>query len=269
MKAIFRYSEKKFRSLSPQGQLNAFTRMLKELERQACEGGVDPELLQNISLMAGWTDTPDPLPGCFVNLTAGNPDRRELALQAATWLFQREPVPRDDAIAVRQADGHRDPDPDSLKRAQDMVVICEDLRSAFNVGSIFRSAECLGIGELWLCGISACPGDPALEKTAMGTSGRVAWKRFPTAREAIVTAKAQGRRVYALETAAGAASVFDMEYIFPCALLLGNEALGISDAALQAADELIELPVQGWKNSLNVGVAFAVCAYQMIFKGAK
>ena len=265
MKSSHSWSETKFRSLAPEARMKAFTRLVADLERQACEGDPSPELLELIARAAAWMDSSDPALLAFSRLAALEP--RQMALQAAAWMQSHDPYKRDDGIRIRKLDGSPRTDPHRLKRAKSTVVICEDLRSAFNVGSIFRSAECLGIRELWLCGITAGPGDPALEKTAMGTTGRVAWKRFPTALEAIREAKAQGRIVYALETAVEAVSVFEAGICFPCALVLGNEALGISEAALQAADALIALPVQGWKNSLNVGVAFAVCAYQMIFSG--
>jgi len=269
MKPLFHYQEKKFRALSKPAQRKAFTRLVRELERQSCQAKPDPELVGMIARMADWMDTEDPVLTSFMDLATWGTDRRETALKAAAWLITQEAVPRDDAIPVRQYDGLRLSDPHFLERAHNMVVILEDLRSAFNAGSIFRTAECLGIGELWLCGITSRPGEAALSKTAMGTTEKVAWRGFATALKAVETAREQGRIVYALETSGQAVSVFDASISFPCALVVGNEALGISPEVLKASDELLELPVMGWKNSLNVGVAFAVCAYQMIFKGAK
>lgn len=269
MKPLFHYQEKKFRALSKPAQLKAFTRLIRELERQSCQTDPEPKLLEMIAKTAGWIETEDPLLKSFMDLASWGTDKRETALKAAAWLISQEAVPRDDAIPVRQNDGLRVSDPHFPERVQNMAVILSDLRSAFNVGSIFRTAECLGIGELWLCGITARPGEAALEKTAMGTTDKVAWRGFATAIEAVQTARKQGRIVYALETSGQAVSVFDASISFPCALVVGNEALGISPEVLKASDELLELPVMGWKNSLNVGVAFAVCAYQMIFKGAK
>jgi len=269
MKPLFHYHEKKFRALSFPRQLKAFTRLIRELERQACQTDPDPELLAMIGKAADWMQTDNPLLVNLKDLASWGCDRRELAMQAAAWLLEREADLRDNAIPVRHLDEFRPANPHSLARAQSMVVILSELRSAFNVGSIFRSAECLGIRELWLCGITARPGTTALEKTATGTTDKVDWRGFNTTLEAVETAREQGRTIYALETAWQAVSVFEADFSFPCALVLGNEALGISAEVLLASDAVLALPVQGWKNSLNVGVAFAVCAYQMIFSGGK
>jgi len=113
--------------------------------------------------------------------------------------------------------------------------------------------------------VTATPANPALARTAMGTADRVPWRHFPSTLEAVQAAKAQGYELYALETTADATSVFEAEYRFPLALVVGNESLGISQEVLELCGQHVSLAVQGWKNSLNVAVAFGICAYQAVF----
>lgn len=260
MKAIHAFEEHKFRSLSPTAQEKALTRILTEIERHAWQGVIHKDLIENLRRMITWM----PDAGiCSDELEPEEP--RLLALKVADLLRNRQAPLRDHDIMLRTVDGSPEGDPSSLARARQIVVILADLRSAFNVGSIFRSAECLGIGEVWLGGITARPDEDALKKTARDTISRVNWRSFESSLEAIFAAKQERRIVYALETAEDAQSVFEVDFELPCALVLGNEALGIADAELKACDQIIALPVLGWKNSLNVGVAFGVCAYQMVF----
>ena len=174
-------------------------------------------------------------------------------------------VRKDNQIPIRTRDGSPVPDPEALQRAGQIIVIVDNLRSVFNVGSIFRTSECLALHSVYLCGISPTPEHPNMDKTAMGTSQLVPWQYFTDTTTAIQTAKALGYTVYALETAATATSVFETQLEFPLAIILGNESLGIQADTLSQCDHILDLPVLGWKNSLNVGVAFSICAYQIVF----
>ena len=257
MKPIYHFEKAKFLGLNSLQQHNAFINILRHLEEQACLQNLSPELIEMVEKMANWMDIRE-----FSSLEGSSP--RDLALAAADWLIKNDRPVRDEDIPIYQHDGEAW-GLQKRESASQMVVILSSLRSAFNTGSIFRTAECLGIAELWLCGITPKPGERALEKTARDTVQRVKWRVFDNTRDAVSEAKAQGRTIYALETAGTARQVFTMEYQFPNALILGNEALGIDKAILDICDHIISIPVQGWKNSLNVGVAFAVCAYQMIW----
>ncbi len=174
-------------------------------------------------------------------------------------------IRKDNQIPIRTRDGSPEQDPAATARAQQIIVIADNLRSVFNVGSIFRTSECLALAGIYLCGISPTPQHPNMEKTAMGTSSLVPWQYFANTADAIHRAQLQGYTVYALETAENATSVFEATISFPIAIVLGNESLGISPETLQLCDKIIDLPVLGWKNSLNVGVAFSICAYQIVF----
>jgi len=196
-------------------------------------------------------------------------DAHELLQVLAPYFTDQGIVRKDNQIPIRTRDGSPTPDPEARARARQIIVITDNLRSVFNVGSIFRTSECLALAGIYLCGISPTPDHPNMEKTAMGTSNLVSWQYFADTAAAIRNAKLQGYTVYALETAESATSVFAADFSFPIALVLGNESLGISAATLSLCDRIIDLPVLGWKNSLNVGVAFSICAYQIVFADRK
>jgi tRNA G18 (ribose-2'-O)-methylase SpoU len=142
-----------------------------------------------------------------------------------------------------------------------LTLVLDNLRSAFNVGSIFRTAECFSIKELILCGYTATPENDKVKKTSMGTSNKVKWKIYEQTRDAIRELKLKGNRIYALETTSNAININQTQFKKPCALILGNEALGISKEILNLVDEIIFIRLSGTKNSLNVGSAAAIACY--------
>lgn len=131
-------------------------------------------------------------------------------------------------------------------------VFLEDVRSPFNVGSVFRSAEAFGVEELLLSPFCADPGHPRAERSAMGTTGIVPWRRagLPDLRDL-------GARV-ALELGGDPLDSFD----FPerGVLMVGSEELGLSPEALAQCDSRVSIPMGGAKASLNLGVAFGIVA---------
>ena len=148
-----------------------------------------------------------------------------------------------------------------------LTLVLDHLRSAFNVGSIFRTAECLGVRRIVLCGYTATPDDAQVRHTTMGAHAHVEWEWAATADAAVQALRAQGTHVVALETVRGAP--FAHEYIFPCglagcALLLGNERHGICPSLLALCDGVVRLPCRGVKNSLNVGVALGMCGQEIL-----
>jgi tRNA G18 (ribose-2'-O)-methylase SpoU len=144
-----------------------------------------------------------------------------------------------------------------------VTVVVDCLRSAFNLGSIFRTAECLGVARLWLCGYTADPAQAAVAQAAMGTERLVAWQVWPRVGEALAELRSQGVSCVALETVPEAPAPEEYAWRFPCALVLGNERFGLDPAVLAQVDGVVRIPVYGRKNSLNVGTAFAVCGYAM------
>ncbi len=162
---------------------------------------------------------------------------------------------RDDEFLALETDarpGSRTPGP--------LVAVLENLRSAFNVGAIFRTAECFGAAELLLCGYTPDPSDEKTAKTAMGTGGDVPWRRFERASDAVDGLRAGGYSVIAMETVADARPLGDFRFPERTALLLGNERFGLSPDVLTKADARCRIPLRGRKNSLNVGIAFGIAA---------
>jgi tRNA-Thr(GGU) m(6)t(6)A37 methyltransferase TsaA len=139
-------------------------------------------------------------------------------------------------------------------------VACENIRSAFNVGSVFRTAECFGFEAAWLTGYTVTPESEQLQSTAMGTAETLPWQHFATASDAIKEARKKGYSTIALETGDDAipAETFDWPERF--VLFLGNERFGLDSETRSKVDHCVRLPSHGIKNSLNVGVAFgAAC----------
>ena len=143
-----------------------------------------------------------------------------------------------------------------------LFIIADNLRSAFNVGSIFRTVECLGAEHIFLCGYTAGPEKIKTKKSAMGTEELVSWSWHSKA--SLVIKKLQDQKIpcIALETASPRSSMFDFNFTKKCALVLGNERYGLAPELLSLCDETVHIPVYGQKNSLNVGVALAVAAYE-------
>ncbi len=144
-----------------------------------------------------------------------------------------------------------------------ITVVLDRLRSAFNVGNIFRLAEALRVEQIITCGYTATPPHAKLEKTARGCDRIVHCQAAPTARQSLVELRRQGYRLYGVETVDGATSLWQTQFDFPAAVVFGNEALGVADATLDECDVFVRLPAFGVKNSINVGNCAAVVLYEM------
>ena len=147
-------------------------------------------------------------------------------------------------------------------------LVLDRLRSAYNVGNIFRIAEAVGAKEVVACGYTPSPPHPKLEKTAMGADKLVPCRKAETSADAVRMLRAEGVKcVVAAEVVPGR-SVFawDFDYRFPMALVLGNEALGIAPETLELCDGIVELPMFGRKESINVGNAAAAILYAIVAK---
>ena len=144
-----------------------------------------------------------------------------------------------------------------------LVLVVDNLRSAFNVGSIFRIAECFGVAHVYLCGYTATPEQAKLKKSAMGTDVYQRWSWHARAAELLGHLKSTGYLVYGLETSATALSLHEMSFAkVPTALVFGNERFGIESDILGLCDGVVEIPCQGRKNSLNVAVSLGVATYE-------
>jgi tRNA G18 (ribose-2'-O)-methylase SpoU len=148
-----------------------------------------------------------------------------------------------------------------------LYIILDNLRSAFNVGSIFRICDTMRVAGLFLCGYTAYPPHTKLDKTSLGTIPYVPWKHFDTTLEAVEHAKSLGLEVWAAETTSHSINYSKMD--IPkggVALILGNEALGVEEEVINECDKLVEIPTFGYKNSLNVATACSVLGFSILEK---
>lgn len=144
-------------------------------------------------------------------------------------------------------------------------VVVDDVRSAFNVGSILRTADALGLEHVYLAGFTADGHHPGVHKAALGAQDTVPWSSVPTAEEALVDARGAGCVIAALEITDSSTPVSSLtEAHFPLCLVVGNELEGVSERVLSLCDLAIELPQHGAKHSLNVAVAFGVAGYDVV-----
>ncbi len=155
--------------------------------------------------------------------------------------------------------------PKTLKKksTDEIIVICHNIRSAFNVGSIFRTADGAGVDKIILGGYSAHPPHPKLIKTALGAERVVPYERVWQTWRAIEDLKKRGYYIVALENSFGAKNIFKFKFKFPLALVLGNEVKGLAESILRRCDDIVALPMRGQKESLNVSVAFGAAIYQI------
>ena len=143
-------------------------------------------------------------------------------------------------------------------------LVLDRLRSAFNVGSVFRTAETARLAEVITCGYTAHPPHPKLTKTSLGTLEYVPTRHFGDTAEAVAALRGQGVAVWALETTSVSRPYARVSYPRPVAIVLGNEALGVGEDVLQAWDDVIEIPMHGYKNSMNVACACAVVVFEIL-----
>lgn len=150
------------------------------------------------------------------------------------------------------------------KNKKEVIVVCHNIRSAFNVGSIFRTADGAGVDKIILGGWSAYPPHPKLAKTALGAEKNIPFQRVWQAWRVLDDLKSAGYNIIALEKTQGAGNIFSFKPKFPLALVLGNEVKGLSKNILSRCDKIVFLPMKGQKESLNVSVAFGAAIYQII-----
>lgn len=142
-------------------------------------------------------------------------------------------------------------------------VILENIRSAFNVGAVFRTAECFGLKDLILTGYTPTPDQISTTKTAMGTAQMLPWRNSPYALDVIQEFKAAGIPVIAVERTSQSIDCSTFKFPQQCALVLGNERHGINPDTIAATDACVHIPMYGRKNSLNVGIAFGIIANEI------
>ncbi|MEK7562573.1 MAG: TrmH family RNA methyltransferase [Patescibacteria group bacterium] len=147
---------------------------------------------------------------------------------------------------------------------REFYVVCDNIRSLENIGSIFRTADALGVKKIFLGGISGQPPHHKISKTGLGAEKTIPFEYCKQTWRLIDRLKKDKIYIVALEQDRNAVEYTKFEPKFPLALIIGNEVKGISKKILSKADKIIYLPMYGKKESLNVSVAFGVAGYRII-----
>jgi tRNA G18 (ribose-2'-O)-methylase SpoU len=146
-----------------------------------------------------------------------------------------------------------------------VAVLLANVRSLYNVGSIFRTCDSAMISELLLCGFTPYPPRAEIEKTALGAVDTVPWIYIPSVKDGINHAKESGYRVIALEITDNPRSYTSLnKEELPICLVLGNELTGVDNEVLELCDDSIEIEMYGMKHSLNVSVAAGIAIFETI-----
>lgn len=157
--------------------------------------------------------------------------------------------------------------PEAFREAEKvpLMVVLDNVRSQHNVGAVFRTADAFRIEGLCLCGITCCPPNAELHKTALGAEQTVAYSYYDKTVDAINALHERGYDVYAIELAHDAVTLEEAISRHmadkPVALVLGHEVFGVADEVMALCDGCIELPQYGTKHSLNVSVTAGIVLY--------
>lgn len=147
-----------------------------------------------------------------------------------------------------------------------VIVVLENIRSAYNVGSVFRTADAFLLEAIYITGYTCTPPHKEIKKTALGAEDTVSWKHFGNATQAIEDLKELGYTVYAVEQAVNSFSLqaVDFNKIGKVAVILGNEVTGVEQSTIAQCDGVIEIPQLGMKHSLNIGTAAGVVLWEIV-----
>ena len=145
-----------------------------------------------------------------------------------------------------------------------LIVVLDDVRSMYNVGSVFRTCDAFRVEAVYLCGISCTPPATEIHKTALGAEDSVNWKYFKTALEAIDELKKEGYQVLSVEQVEHSTKLqtFIPQEGQRYAVILGNEVKGVHQEVVDASDGCLEIPQLGTKHSMNVSVTAGIIIYK-------
>jgi len=152
------------------------------------------------------------------------------------------------------------------KKKIPIEIVLDNIRSFNNVGSFFRTADALGIGKIYLCGITPCPPHREITKSALGAELSVDWEQHPDSTVLVNDLKAQGYQILSIEQAEGSTHLQefipdpDKKY----ALVFGNEVEGVMDEIIAVSDYCIEIPQFGTKHSFNVSVSGGIVMWELV-----
>ena len=147
-----------------------------------------------------------------------------------------------------------------------VIVVLENIRSAYNVGSVFRTADAFLLQGIYICGYTCIPPHKEIKKTALGAEDSVEWKHFATTSLAIKELHELGYKVFAVEQAEGSTMLNEIEYSGSekIAVVFGNEVSGVEQDTIRQCEGCIEIPQLGMKHSLNIATAAGVVLWEIV-----
>jgi 23S rRNA (guanosine2251-2'-O)-methyltransferase len=147
-----------------------------------------------------------------------------------------------------------------------IILVLENIRSAYNVGSVFRTSDAFLVEAIYIIGYSAKPPHKEIKKTALGAEETVTWKYFKTTEEALAELRQEGFNIYAAEQAEGSYKLnaigFDKDE--KIAVVFGNEVTGVEQTTIALCDGCLEIPQLGMKHSLNIATAVGVVLWELV-----
>ena len=159
---------------------------------------------------------------------------------------------------------------DVMKKIRRPVrVILDNIRSLYNVGSIFRTSDAAGVEKLYLCGITGVPPRAEIQKSALGADQSVPWEYHKNPVDVVKQLKSEGFGIVVLEHTDQRKNYYEANYEFPLCLVVGHEIAGVSEEIVALADSAIEIPMFGVKQSLNVSVAYGIAIYEIVRQCSK
>jgi len=148
-----------------------------------------------------------------------------------------------------------------------IVIVLDNIRSVYNVGSVFRTADAFLTEAIFVCGYSPTPDHKQMAKTALGATDSVDWIASETALAAVEELKANGYKIFAIEQAEGSIALNKISYnktTEKIAVVFGNEVEGVQQEVIDACDGVIEIPQYGMKHSLNIATAAGVVLWELV-----
>ncbi len=147
-----------------------------------------------------------------------------------------------------------------------VAVLLDNVRSMYNVGAFFRTADAAGVRKLHLCGITAHPPHPGIRKTALGAEETVDWEHCPDAVPVLAGLRQRGYEIAAVETSLHSVDLYDWRPAYPVCIVFGHEVDGVRPEILEQCDTHVRIPMLGAKHSLNVATAGGVVIYELLRK---
>ena len=147
-----------------------------------------------------------------------------------------------------------------------VIVVLENIRSAYNVGSVFRTADAFLLEAIYICGYTCIPPHKEIKKTALGAEDSMDWKHFANTSLALDQLHQLGYKVFAVEQAEGTTMLNDFKYsgLEKIAVIFGNEVTGVEEDTIRQCDGCIEIPQLGMKHSLNIATAAGVVLWELV-----